>query len=497
MDKIDVFNVIAKNFCINLLIYWVFVQVTNYKNNGVAKIFGITVVSIINAITYCYLIKYINKVFTILFIYWLFGIYISKITKNDVKYTIIAVFISVVITYSISIISMIIGSIVLRLLISNITVNNIIGLIIIILLDVILINLLFKIKRFKNGFSFLSNNKKLDNIGIIGMFLISFAIFTYAVLEKCYNELICTVLVIILIVEFICMIIWIKRKITKFYKQKLKEQTIESLENEIKEKDKLISKISEENKVIATINHKYSNRINALEKFSNKILTLPELSEKLNTEFGEEFLEFKKQVKEISKEYSKEVEEKLQHENITTKTGIFGIDNLLEYMNSEAIKSNINFNVKINENINELIETEIPQNKLETLLGDHIKDAIIAINSSESKEKEIDLEITKSKNIYEIIIADTGVNFEIETLIKLGKEQTTTHLATGGSGIGFMTTFQTLNETSASLEIEELQNGKYTKIIKIIFDNKNEYRIKTYRKEEIAKQNNEKRIILM
>ena len=40
-----------------------------------------------------------------------------------------------------------------------------------------------------------------------------------------------------------------------------------------------------------------------------------------------------------------------------------------------------------------MIKDIIPQNKLETLLGDHIKDAIIAINSSEEANKEILLEI--------------------------------------------------------------------------------------------------------
>ncbi len=62
-----------------------------------------------------------------------------------------------------------------------------------------------------------------------------------------------------------------------------------------------------------------------------------------------------------------------------------------------------------------------------------------------------------------------------------------------------MTTFETLSETKGSLIIEEkhpMNNVDYTKVIKIRFDNKNEYRINSYRKEEIQKQNKDERILI-
>ena len=54
-----------------------------------------------------------------------------------------------------------------------------------------------------------------------------------------------------------------------------------------------------------------------------------------------------------------------------------------------------------------------------------------------------------------------------------------------------MTTFETLSKTKGSLIIEEkypMNNVDYTKVIKIRFDNKNEYIINSYRAEEIKKQ---------
>ena len=62
-----------------------------------------------------------------------------------------------------------------------------------------------------------------------------------------------------------------------------------------------------------------------------------------------------------------------------------------------------------------------------------------------------------------------------------------------------MTTFETLNETKASLIIEEInpdQRTCYTKSVTIRFDGKCEYRVKSYRTKDIKKFKESKRIIL-
>ena len=67
---------------------------------------------------------------------------------------------------------------------------------------------------------------------------------------------------------------------------------------------------------------------------------------------------------------------------------------------------------------------------------------------------------------------------------------------TGGTGIGFMTTFETLKECKASLIIEEYNKQEYTKAVIIKFDDKNEYRIHSYRVEEIKNKTQNNRIII-
>ena len=153
-------------------------------------------------------------------------------------------------------------------------------------------------------------------------------------------------------------------------------------------------------------------------------------------------------------------------------------------MQSECIKNEIEFELQINGNIHQMVNNYIPKEKLEILIADHIKNAIIAIIHSKNKYKNILVRIGKIDGYFSLYIYDTGKEFEKETLQKIEKEPITTHKDEGGSGMGFMNTFDTLKEYKASLIIEEIgkpREDNYTKIVKIKFNNKNEFKIDSYR----------------
>lgn len=499
MGTVDIINKIIKIFFINFLTYYVITKIINYKNTNIIKYIAILITSIMLAIIEVLLVQVMPTLPVIVSMYVIYGFVNSRITNHTVNYSIILTFTALTITYLIYIINIFIVGVFVKIINPNIQINDIRIFFYVILVEVIIIYKIFKVNRFKNGFAFLQNKKKANNIGLIGFAYIGIAILIYSLLGNYRGYKFNTYLFIGIIIELICMTIWIKRKITTYYKQKLKEKTIEELEIEIKERDEEINKILEENKEIATINHKYSNRIKSLENFSHQIMSKPELVEKMETEFGEDFINFEKQINNVSEEYTKEIEDSIQHKNHLEKTGIFGIDNILEYMSNEAIKNNIKFNLKIHENIQYMIENIIDQSKLETLLGDHIKDAIIAINSSENTYKELLVEIGEIENCYQVCIYDTGIEFEIDTLLNLGLRAITTHKLTGGSGIGFMTTFETLKATKASLIIEErhpIDDKDYTKAVRIKFDGEHEYRICSYRSKEIQNKKKDTRIII-
>lgn len=431
MNKIDVINSIAKVIVINFFTFLTCAKMINYKIKELSKYIVIVFSSIITGII-CVTLSIISyRIVGILVSYFLCGIILSMIIQRNIQYSIGVTFVALTIVYLMYIISVMLTAVIISVLRINIKTNSLIFLIMVITFQSILLCGLFKQKRFKNGIQFLKDEEKFGNLGIIGIAFVGITILLYSLFNKSREQTFIIYLTCGLSIEAICLFIWIKKKITKYYKQKLKEQTVADLQNEIKEKDNKISEILEENKAIATINHKYSSRIKALEEFSSKIVSKPELVEKMKTEFGEDYTAFAAQIKRISQEYSNEMKTKVTKENAIPKTGIFGIDTLLEHMSTEATKSNISLDVKINASLNYMVENIISESALETLLGDHIKDAIIAINCSNNTNRRILVVISIVDRCYEINFYDTGIEFEIDTLIKLGKEQITTHKETG------------------------------------------------------------------
>ena len=493
METIDIINKIIKIIFINNLSFFVWKKMINYKDNNYFKTITIVCLSIVEAFIELKM-QSIPTLLRIIGMYFIYGIIIAKITKKPIYYTITIFFTSLTITYIMYIISIIFAGIIVKVLNLSLNINNTLIFILTILIEIIIMILIFKIKRFKNGISFLQNEQKVGNIGVIGIVFIGIALIVYSFIQDTVHT---KYIFFGMIIELICLFIWLKRKITGYYRQRLKERTVEELESEIRARDERICEVVDENSRLAEVNHKFSSRIRALEDFSCKMIERPEIAELMRCEFGDEFADFEEAVKNVSEEFSSEMKHAVIIRKNLPKTGVFGVDNLLEYMCKESAKNGIDFDVKINGNILFMVQKIIDSKMLETLLGDHIKDAIIAINSSQNTYKNILVTIGIVKECYEISIYDTGIEFEIDTLLKLGLERITTHKSTGGSGIGFMTTFETLAKTKASLIIEEkhpITNNDYTKIVRIRFDGKKEYRIKSYRQNEIEGQKVDKRI---
>ena len=167
-------------------------------------------------------------------------------------------------------------------------------------------------------------------------------------------------------------------------------------------------------------------------------------------------------------------------------------------MQSKCIKNNIDFELKINGNIHHMINNIVSKEDLEILIADLIKNAIIAISYSDNINKSILVRLGIIDGIYSLYVYDTGIEYKIETLLNLGIKPSTTHADNGGTGMGFMNTFDTLNKYKASLIIKEYgkeSKDNYTKAIIIKFDKNNDYKINSYRAEKI-KEKEPKNIIV-
>lgn len=367
--------------------------------------------------------------------------------------------------------------------------NVYVNLIIISIIQFVLLYSFFKIKRFKNGFSFLNNKLNNEVTDIIMINISAIVVIIYCLIGTYYDQMTWSLIIAFLILGII-MFFTIQKMFTMYYKQKLLMDTMEQYKEEIAEKQSEIDKLKSEKQNISKITHEFYNRQKALELLvasnmnssnidkENVSPNVLKIIESLTNEYSGRFEE----IKELPKLEECEIPE---------------IDNMFKYMQTECHNNNIDFKLKIIGNIHPLVNNYITKNRLETLIGDHLRDAINAVNLSELENKEI-LAILGIKNKkYELSIYDTGVDFEIGTLVKLGLERVTTNANRGGTGIGFMTTFETMNETKASLVITEYpmdDKRHYTKCVTIRFDGKKQYRICSYRAEEIKQSTTDNRI---
>lgn len=483
---------IIKMFFINICSNYTMIKINNYRNITLLQKCLLLMMDILFAVVYLILRQRLEILIAFIFCYFLYSLAISLTVNTNILHGLVSNIISVSFSLIAMFVSTIINFIIYKLMFFDITIETIIEYVTIGIIQFLLIYLFFKIERFKYGFSFLQGKETMnkENTSKIGI-LVSSIIIAISLVLSTYSRTTSKILIAILILGGILMIYWIKKSITKYYKEKMKERTVEIQQEQIKQQDEKIKNLQTELADVLQINHKYSHRISAMEKAVIKLGTKLQTNE----EFAEEYGDILSSIKKLSKEYKEEVASVIKETKLP-KTNIFSTDNLLEYMKQEAEKDKISFELKIDFDINEILETKIPQNKLETMLADHIRDAIIAINCSENKDRRIKVVLDKEDNNYQIKFYDTGREFEIETLSKLGLKRTTTHKATGGSGIGFMTTFETLKQCKASLIIEEYSNQEYTKAVIIKFDNENEYRIHSYRAEEIKNKIQDNRIII-
>lgn len=368
---------------------------------------------------------------------------------------------SLAINFSFFFISILLSYVVHR--ITNIKVDEI-NLGIIILIHAILIISLFKVKKLKYGIGFFRDDVKNEYMDIIILDICLIIILLVALLSTDSIDFTMYVMPVI-IVEVIILSITIKKSFNVYYKQKLLQKQLEENKQEIEKKDKEIKMLEEENLKFSKTSHSLAHKQQILEYKINKL-----------TKEGKEqdITKIKDQMADIEKELYKRPNEEI------TKTGIEKIDNIIEFEREKCIENNIEFHVQVIGNVYYIINNIISQDQLEILIADHVKDAIIAINHSENINRSIMVRIGKIEECYGLYVYDSGIEFEKEILKNLGKRPCTTYKDEGGTGMGFMNTFDTLNKCKGSLIIKEIgkpSSENYTKIIMIKFDGKNEFKV--------------------
>ena len=482
-----VIDTVIKMFIINLFVFILFFKISNQKCNYLKIFVGSVMLSVIYVIEK----NYINDDIFVLIIstYLMQNVFLWIILSNK-NCIIVGNFISNTVVYILYNLSLIIEIAIKMIFSIEFDIRNqTIDLILALAIEAIFLKCIMNLKRIKNGLSFLKDQVENEYFALMFMEISANIIFTYCIFVNSNDEFSWNILAMFFVLSII-LVIMIQRTLALYYKQKLLAKNIEDYKSEIALKDAQIKSLSDEKYKISKLNHEFYNRQKALIHKVEEITSM-------NTEIADE-LDLSKQINDLTKEYTDKAQEIKTLDKLPT-TGIVEIDDMFKYMQSECDSKKIQFNLKINGNIYHMINNKIPQSRLVTLIGDHLRDAIIAIDFSNNTFKSILAVLGENNGVYEFCVFDTGIEFKIDTLLNLGLKPATTHKDSGGTGIGFMTTFETMKETKASLiidEMREMSNTDYTKSVTIRFDGKNEYRIKSYRSDEIKKKMKDNRIII-
>ena len=464
---------IVEIFFIMLYTFYTFIKFTMIKENSlkdkVIIIFGAFLIAVLAQIIREKIGLFNSKLFMIMF----FIIINMIIFKKEKLYSIVISIISFGINealYTLAGLIAFIPNAIFRIS------NDYIGSFSILFIYSLLIYLVYRTKKLKYGIDFLQNKFKnpfislsIINICMMILFLKVFLQNAKGIFEM---KIFSTIILLLISIVFL-----IKQAFDLEYKQKLLEKDLKETKEELEAKKKEVEKLEKENLEFSKTSHSLAHKQKALEYRLSQLTKIGKINE-------DEEKDIKKELENISQEIYKEPEE-----IELSKTDIASIDNMFSYMQSECIKDNIKFELQVVGNIHYMIKNLISENELEILIADHIKDAIIAINHSDNSNRSILVRVGKMDNVYSLFIYDSGIGFTKEVLDNLGKKPITTHADTGGTGMGFMNTFDTLNKTKGSLIINEIGKpceDNYTKVLIFKFDNVNAFKVNSYKDKVVV-----------
>ena len=287
-----------------------------------------------------------------------------------------------------------------------------------------------------------------------------------------------TVLFICSMVMCILITFWIKKEISSVYLRLLLDHSAALTEGTIAEKDKLIAQLRSDNERLAGIIRSDSAILPEMTDWVRKCASgvsddaeITDCAERLERLYGERtwmLSKYESQSRAIA------------------ATGVQAVDNVLLYMADRAENSGVDFSVDVEDGISQMFGGAVNSREFNTMLADLAENAIISARQHLPGKVAVKIRNYEGNCCLEVL--DSGDEFNEDVLRNMGIKKTTTHQGEGGSGVGLMTLFKIIKHNSASLTIEEYPEGeKYSKAIRIIFDQKSRRRIATYRADELRR----------
>lgn len=342
----------------------------------------------------------------------------------------------------------------------NDTIRNCVVALLTDIFQLLFIFLIYKIKRFKSGISIQDNDGNIELLILVS--ILSIFLLTLIYSENAAHS----PFEIILLTLIFCglgLIIWWKKYVTNRYHTQIYKRNETLYEDRIEEYESERNNLLNQNAELSKIIHRDNKLIPAM------VMAVKELIS--NSPDNAELSVLLNQLEELSAEHKEIIDSYQAKSDILPKTNVIPIDAVLHYILSKAKQNDIEFNVNlVNDCIPDLLSKITDMTDLTTILCDLGENAVIATKNISESKILIVFDYAES-NAPRICVFDNGPLFDEKVIDNMGKKRITTHKDDGGSGIGLMTLFEILNKYNASFCLDERQNNKFTKCIRLTFDN--------------------------
>lgn len=433
---------------------------------------------------------------TMLFILLLIIIYVYIFVRQPIKYKYYKSIISFALSYVSFIVSALLTGIILVFFSEK--VYTIFNQFVCLITQLIVLLVVVNVKRIQGGLLFINNPIYAWPCILISIFtILNSVIVNY----KLYSLSFVVFFIILFVLAILTVIYW-HISITRHYLERLSLRNIDSLNDELDEKNEYIKRLLEDKERLEKLNHKNYKLIPALQgavmhylegvstfieiNADNPALAELAAAQEINMkEFITEGNRLMNDIKELQSEWKEMVDsDDIEGIKEVPKCGVTRVDYLLSYTYERSKKENFSFRADVDSDLSGITEKIISEADLATLIADLIENAIIATKYNDGKDILVRMGIMKKEYVIEIY--DSGVKFDKDVLLKYGVEKITTHADDNGSGIGMMQTYEILNNCGASIYIDELsdKSGLFTKRISIVFNKKNQYVLYTKRDDD-------------
>lgn len=341
----------------------------------------------------------------------------------------------------------------------------------------------FRIKKFQNGMKLLYNARLIKAGVLIGILALGILTIGQQIYSPALDSHLLFYAILILLAAILFFFLW-QRCIREYYLTKLRHLELESLRQELAEKDAVIERLMENNEMQARMIHKDNKLVPAMLSAVTEYLSMADSKDQ---EMQSQGTLLAGQLKELA-------DERLTILTAASETAAglpllhrASVDAMLSYMKKRATQDEISFEAKIHPDFAKKIGDSITEADLTHLLSDLLENAIIATKSSSQRRILVHLGIFYDSAVVEV--SDSGQAFEPAVYQDFGLQKHSTHLDHGGSGIGLMDIWELKKKYAASLHIYEYtgEAASFTKKISIVFDRRKHYLIRTYRPEELVK----------